>query len=25
MSPLKSTILVHVNNMPYTQDGVINI
>ena len=25
MSALKSTILVHVNNLPYTQDGVVNI
>jgi len=25
MSALKSTIIVHVNNLPYTQDGVINI
>jgi len=23
MSALKSTILVHVNNLPYTQDGVV--
>ena len=25
MSALKSTILVYVNNLPYTQDGVVNI
>jgi len=25
MNALKSTIIVHVNNLPYTQDGVINI
>jgi len=25
MNALKSTILVHVNNLPYTQDGVVNI
>jgi len=25
MSALKSTILVHVNNLLYTQDGVVNI
>ena len=23
MSAFKSTILVHVNNLPYTQDGVV--
>jgi len=23
MSALESTILVHVNNLPYTQDGVV--
>jgi len=25
MSALKSTILAYVNNLPYTQDGVVNI
>jgi len=25
ISALKFTILVHVNNLPYTQDGVVNI